>query len=87
MVAHKRENPLFERFDDILEICRLHDVSISWTGRDPHGRRGAQAPPDARNDVSAVADAHERLEQNGLGRRGHAPGARVVGSGQGLGMT
>jgi phosphomethylpyrimidine synthase len=29
MVHHKRENPLYERFDDILEICRAHDVSIS----------------------------------------------------------
>ena len=29
MVHHKRENPLYERFDEILEICREHDVSIS----------------------------------------------------------
>jgi len=29
MVHHKRENPLYERFDDVLEICREHDVSIS----------------------------------------------------------
>lgn len=29
MVHHKQENPLYERFDDILEICRRHDVSIS----------------------------------------------------------
>jgi phosphomethylpyrimidine synthase len=29
MVAHMRENPLYERFDDILEICRRYDVSIS----------------------------------------------------------
>ncbi len=29
MVHHKRENPLHERFDDVLEICRTHDVSIS----------------------------------------------------------
>jgi phosphomethylpyrimidine synthase len=29
MVHHKTENPLYERFDDILEICRAHDVSIS----------------------------------------------------------
>ncbi len=29
MVHHKRENPLYERFDDILEICRAHDVSLS----------------------------------------------------------
>ncbi|MDP8942637.1 MAG: phosphomethylpyrimidine synthase ThiC [Actinomycetota bacterium] len=29
MVHHGEENPLYERFDDILEICRKHDVSIS----------------------------------------------------------
>ncbi len=29
MVHHKQENPLFERFDDVVEICRRYDVSIS----------------------------------------------------------
>ena len=29
MVHHRRENPLFEHFDEILEICREHDVTIS----------------------------------------------------------
>ena len=29
MVHQKRENPLHERFDDVLDICRAHDVSIS----------------------------------------------------------
>jgi phosphomethylpyrimidine synthase len=29
MVHHRAENPLYERFDDVLEICRRHDVSIS----------------------------------------------------------
>jgi phosphomethylpyrimidine synthase len=29
MLAHRRENPLWERFDDILEICREWDVSLS----------------------------------------------------------
>jgi phosphomethylpyrimidine synthase len=29
MVHHMRENPLYECFDEILEICRAHDVSIS----------------------------------------------------------
>ncbi|MDQ1493730.1 MAG: phosphomethylpyrimidine synthase [Actinomycetota bacterium] len=29
MVHHKRENPLYERFDDVIDICRRHDVSIS----------------------------------------------------------
>jgi phosphomethylpyrimidine synthase len=29
MLAHRRENPLYESFDEILEICREHDVSLS----------------------------------------------------------
>ncbi len=29
MVAHKRENPLYERFEDICKIFRQHDVSFS----------------------------------------------------------
>jgi phosphomethylpyrimidine synthase len=29
MIHHRRENPLYERFDDILDICRQHDVTIS----------------------------------------------------------
>jgi phosphomethylpyrimidine synthase len=29
MVHHKRENPLYEAFDEVLEICRAHDVSVS----------------------------------------------------------
>jgi phosphomethylpyrimidine synthase len=29
MVHHKRENPLYEAFPEILEICREHDVSLS----------------------------------------------------------
>jgi phosphomethylpyrimidine synthase len=29
MVHHEAENPLYEVFDEVLEICRAHDVSIS----------------------------------------------------------
>ena len=29
MVHHRRENPLYDCFDEVLEICRAHDVSIS----------------------------------------------------------
>ena len=29
MVEHRQENPLYEHFDEILEICRAHDVSLS----------------------------------------------------------
>ncbi len=29
MAYHERENPFYTRFDDILDICRSHDVSLS----------------------------------------------------------
>jgi phosphomethylpyrimidine synthase len=29
MVHHRRENPLYDAFDEIVEICRQHDVSLS----------------------------------------------------------
>ena len=29
MTHHKKENPLYERFDDILKICLKHDITIS----------------------------------------------------------
>ncbi|WP_081488256.1 phosphomethylpyrimidine synthase ThiC [Patulibacter medicamentivorans] len=29
MVHHEQENPLYERFDDVLAICARHDVTIS----------------------------------------------------------
>jgi phosphomethylpyrimidine synthase len=29
MRANDRENPLYERFDDLLDICRRHDVTLS----------------------------------------------------------
>ncbi len=29
MAHHQRENPLYEHFDQVLDICRAHDVTIS----------------------------------------------------------
>lgn len=29
MLGNDRENPLYERYDDLLEICRKHDVTLS----------------------------------------------------------
>lgn len=29
MVHHRKQNPLYERFDDVLEICKQYDVSLS----------------------------------------------------------
>src|SRR5580765_7777973 len=29
MMAHRKQNPLYERFDDVLEILRYYDVTVS----------------------------------------------------------
>src|SRR5664279_4194448 len=29
MSVHQKENPLFERWDEVLAICRAHDVTVS----------------------------------------------------------
>ena len=29
MMAHRRQNPLYERFDDVLDILRFYDVTVS----------------------------------------------------------
>jgi phosphomethylpyrimidine synthase len=29
MMAHRRQNPLYERFDDVLDILRMYDVTVS----------------------------------------------------------
>jgi phosphomethylpyrimidine synthase len=29
MIIHDRQNPFYERFDEILEICRTHDLTLS----------------------------------------------------------
>jgi phosphomethylpyrimidine synthase len=55
MVHHKRENPLYERFDDVLAICRRHDVSISL---------GDGLRPGSISDASDAAQFAE-LDTNG----------------------
>ena len=29
MMTHRKQNPLYEHFDEVLEICRMYDVTIS----------------------------------------------------------
>jgi phosphomethylpyrimidine synthase len=50
VVHHKRENPLYERFDEILEICREHDVSLSL-GDGPAPRLGCRRLDAAQLDT------------------------------------
>lgn len=56
MVHHMKQNPLYERFDDILEICRRYDVSISL---------GDGLRPGS---VADASDAAQFAELNTLGK-------------------
>ncbi|MEW5734028.1 MAG: phosphomethylpyrimidine synthase ThiC [Thermodesulfobacteriota bacterium] len=47
MKKHDRENPLLERFDELLDICRAHDVTLSL---------GDGLRP------GAIADAHDQAQ-------------------------
>jgi phosphomethylpyrimidine synthase len=66
MVHHLAENPLYERFDDILEICREHDVTMSL---------GDGLRPGSIADAS---DAAQFAELDTLGELTHRAWARDV---------
>ncbi|MDP9401706.1 MAG: phosphomethylpyrimidine synthase ThiC [Actinomycetota bacterium] len=74
MVAHRRENPLFERFDDILEICRAHDVSLSL---------GDGLRPGSIADASDAAQFAELDTLGELTRRAWARDVQVMIEGPG----
>ena len=74
MVHHKRENPLYERFDEILEICRAHDVSISL---------GDGLRPGSIADASDAAQFAELDTLGELTRRAWARDVQVMIEGPG----
>ncbi len=74
MVHHKRENPLYERFDDILEVCRVHDVSISL---------GDGLRPGSIADASDAAQFAELDTLGELTRRAWARDVQVMVEGPG----
>jgi phosphomethylpyrimidine synthase len=74
MVHHKRENPLYERFDDVLEICRAHDVSISL---------GDGLRPGSIADASDAAQFAELDTLGELTERAWAHGVQVMVEGPG----
>jgi len=78
MIHHRRENPLYERFDDVLEIARRHDVSLPGR-RAParlHRRRlGPRAVRRARHAGRAhAARVGARRAGDGRGPRAHPDG-------------
>jgi phosphomethylpyrimidine synthase len=74
MVEHKRENPLYEHFDEVLEICRADDVSISL---------GDGLRPGSIADASDAAQFAELDTLGELTERAWARGVQVMVEGPG----
>ncbi len=68
------ENPLFERFDEVLQICLEHDVTLSL---------GDGLRPGAIADAFDAAQVHELMILSGLARRARAAGVQVMIEGPG----
>ena len=60
MAHHRRENPLYEKFDRLLDICRRHDVTLSL---------GDGLRPGCLADASDAAQFGELEALGGLVRR------------------
>jgi len=71
---HGQENPLFERYDELLDICREHDVTISL---------GDGLRPGAIADAMDAAQVEELVVLADLARRAVDAGVQVMLEGPG----
>jgi phosphomethylpyrimidine synthase len=74
MVKNGRENPFFEYFDRLLDICLEHDVCISL---------GDGLRPGALKDASDAAQFHELIMLGRLTKRAWERGVQVIIEGPG----
>ncbi|MBI4712755.1 MAG: phosphomethylpyrimidine synthase ThiC [Planctomycetes bacterium] len=74
MKLHKQENPLYERFDDLLDIARKYDVTLSL---------GDGLRPGALADSFDRAQVHELMELAGLAKRARQADVQVMIEGPG----
>ncbi|MCK5450826.1 MAG: phosphomethylpyrimidine synthase ThiC [Candidatus Omnitrophica bacterium] len=74
MVKNHRENPFFSRFDDILEICKEHDVTLSL---------GDSLRPGTIFDATDRLQIEELLILGDLQKRALAKGVQVMIEGPG----
>ena len=74
MAAHRAQNPLYERFDDISDILRAHDVSYSL---------GDSLRPGCLADASDEAQLAELSTLGELTERAWAKGVQVMVEGPG----
>ena len=71
---HGQENPLYERFDEVLDVCREHDVTLSL---------GDGLRPGAQADAFDPAQVHELMVMADLTRRAREAGVQVMIEGPG----
>lgn len=74
MVANDRENPLYERFDEVIDICRETDCTLSL---------GDALRPGALADAGDRAQMDELYTLGDLARRARARGVQVMIEGPG----
>ncbi len=74
MMYHNRENPLYERFDDILDIMRTYDVTVSL---------GDSLRPGSIADSFDRPQIHELLVLGELVERSRKAGVQVMVEGPG----
>jgi len=74
MAANQQENPLFERFDEVIDLCRERDVTLSL---------GDALRPGALADAGDRAQIEELYTLGDLARRARARGVQVMIEGPG----
>jgi phosphomethylpyrimidine synthase len=74
MNVHKKENPLYTHFDEVLDICRQHDVTLSL---------GDGLRPGCLADASDPAQFGELAILGQLVKRCHEAGVQVMVEGPG----
>jgi len=74
MLAHKQENPLFERFDEVIAVALEHDVTLSL---------GDGMRPGSIADAFDAAQVHELMVLAELADRARAAGVQVMIEGPG----
>ncbi|WP_322155645.1 phosphomethylpyrimidine synthase ThiC [Paratractidigestivibacter sp.] len=74
MMTTGKENPFYERFDDLLEICRKYDVTISL---------GDACRGGSTYDATDASEVAELIELGKLTKRAWGAGVQVVVEGPG----
>lgn len=74
MAAEKQENPYYERFDEVLEVCRKYDVTVSL---------GDGLRPGCLADATDRGQVQELLELGELASRCRQAGVQVMIEGPG----